>query len=407
MDDLSYAISADIILDGCHGFESYISSYTTGDRISRVVVVVSSCNIEFDQLQINFIGYQSTRAHFAAPNKAHHQFQEIIEPSPESNLPAPQILRKNQRYSFGFAFDIPDILPPSSCLHNKSAPAIVRAAHLRPPPSLGDATVSGLDGRLRDDFAPEACHISYTIQLQIIRMNPVSGVEKSLFIRKQMLRIKPALDRSLVLHPGLISQSEYSIRGEKTIYANRLKKTALGQLSAAIEDTPIRIWLPLRDPHILISQTVRITLLYHPEEHSKSLSPPQLDSVESQIIARTFHTTSTDGSYRPFEEKKCLGQPTKFHDKRFPPLLRPIFSVNWLQDETGGSFTTSLQVPVTLPRENFIPSFHTCLVSRLYNLEYRLNIRKGGSITLVAPLVISAKRDPAALPSYNATFGPI
>lgn len=296
---------------------------------------------------------------------SHHQFQNVVQSVEEYISPNPRILCPGQMYIFPFSFEVLDILPPSSCLH-KSAPSRVRVAHLQLPPSLGDATISGLGGKLRDDFASAGCRISYSIKFQLTHYNPLSGKQEMLFVKRQQLRMKPALDEICpIQHLDSLPRSEYCMRGEKTIYSER-EKVAIGRLSVTVQE-PVRIWLPSRDPNLLISQTVRISLFYQPCG-SLPLEPPDLDSFESQIIATTFYTTRKNDNYQPIERRHFFGQPTNFHDKQFTPITRPISSIPWDLSETG-AYTTSLQVPVTLPRENFIPTFYSCLISRTYTLK--------------------------------------
>ncbi|KAL3468183.1 hypothetical protein BJX64DRAFT_283064 [Aspergillus heterothallicus] len=312
---------------------------------------------------------------------------------------------------------VPDILTQSSCIHT-SVSATVKAAHTRPPPSFGDATTSGFGGQLRDDFAPTGCQISYFIQFQISRVSPLSGREEILFTKRQMLRIKPALDgTSIDSHPDLVQNEHCITRGEKAIYAigkrQNKAQSIIGQLSAEI-DEPFRIWLPSRDPDLLISQTARLTLFYQPCNWTANLTPTrpplEIESFESQIVATTFFTKSAadarSGCYQPLAKREFLGKPMNFNEKRFSPFLREIpKTLRWDYQAETGAYTASLQVPVTLPRENFIPTFHSCLISRVYVLRCKLNLERGsGSIKLVVPLVISAKRDPAALPPYDASI---
>ncbi|KAL3483958.1 hypothetical protein BJX62DRAFT_244389 [Aspergillus germanicus] len=404
--DLSYGISAEIDLYGRGELSSYISSYTTGDEIRGVVVFEPSYNVRFDDIQISFIGEQNA-------HKDYHQFLNIVQFLSVEE----EILHRNQKYLFDFIFQVPDILPQSSCIHT-SAAAIVKAAHIRPPPSFGDATTSGFGGKLRDDFAPTGCQISYFIQFQVNRFNSLSRRGEPLFMKRQKLRIKPALDGNLMgSHPDLV-RNEYCLpRGVKTIYATGKRQnraeSVLGQFSVSI-DEPIRIWLPSRDPHLLISQTARLTLFYQPcnsgSNSAATTLPPELQSFESQIVATTFFTGGTDATngvcYQPLAKREFLGQPMNFYDKRFPPFLREIpRTLRWDYQAETGAYTASLQVPVTLPRENFIPTFHSCLISRVYALKCKVKLKGGsGVINLIVPLIISAKRNSAALPSYDASI---
>ncbi|KAL4751788.1 hypothetical protein BDW72DRAFT_192650 [Aspergillus terricola var. indicus] len=399
--DLSYAVSVEFSFHDSFTTSSYLSSYTTGDHIKGVVSVISTCDVRFDEIQMGFIGEQSTQARLAVPKSAHHEFLHVVQSVEEPVLPSPRTLSKDQRYAFEFAFEVVDILPPSSCLH-QSAPAHVRAAHLQLPPSLGDATTAGFGGKLRDDFAPATCQICYSIQLRINRVNPLSGARETLFTKRRRLRIKPAVDHSrFPQQVGCPSWSEYCMRVEKAVYGRR-GKTPAGHLSIIVQE-PVRIWLPSRDPHILICQAIQLGLSYLPfDRQHDATNLPGLNSFESKIRATTFYTTRTNDGCSWLERKEFLGQPTNFYDKNFPPFHCQVSRVSWTRAESG-AYTATLQVPVTLPRENFLPTFYSCLISRVYTLKLKLNVQGAGSTKLTLPMIISAKRDPEALPSYDAS----
>ncbi|KAL4899868.1 hypothetical protein BDW74DRAFT_183357 [Aspergillus multicolor] len=175
----------------------------------------------------------------SSPTLSESKSQETKVHKHKSTLSGPHLhtLLKDQKHSLCFKFDIPDILPPQPPVFTATATQALFKQHIV---GLGDATVSGFGGRLRDDFVPPACTISYAIQFQIMRADPLSGTLSSLYTTERALRIKPALDGSLMLHPDLVSQAQdqaqHSVHGPKIIYTTGpgpgrdKKKKALGQL---------------------------------------------------------------------------------------------------------------------------------------------------------------------------------
>jgi hypothetical protein len=174
-------------------------------------------------------------------------------------------------------------------------------------------------------------------------------------------------------------------------------------------EQPDCFWLPLRDPISFISKAVRLLLVYSPvnQGSSSTLPPPDLKSLRAQIIVTTLYTTTFNDTHPPSKKKDFFGRPLNFSDVELPLSIPSFPRLQWVPDDTGGSYTATVLVPVTLPKDkSFIPTFHSCLISRVYNLSFQLSVPGAASaFRLRAPMQIGAERDPSALPSYNATLG--
>ncbi|KAA8650898.1 hypothetical protein EYZ11_010002 [Aspergillus tanneri] len=396
--DLSHALSASICLGNCQNRNAaYVPSYSTGDKVEGVISIVSDCDLRFDNVQISFVGEQSTnvRNH---PNKAHYRFQNVTQSVQESRLPDPRVLKRGRKYDFDFSFEVLDYLPASSCNHTTTSP-LVKAAHLQPPPSFGDATVSGFGGKLRDDFAPVSCKIIYSIQVKINRISLVSCKQETIFSRRFKVRVKPALDERPPLNLDNFGD-EYCLHAEEPVRDSRAKVT-LGSLSVTLEQ-PKTFWLPLRDPVSSISQAVRLFLCYRPADNNNS-TLPKLKSLRGQITGTTLFTTSFHNDL-PTKKKAIFGRPLNFTETEFPSFTLCIPTPQWTRDESG-CYSATLLVPVTLPHENFIITFHSCLMSRMYTLHFKLAVQGTSAFSLRAPVDIVAQRDSSVLPSYNASVG--
>ncbi|KAL4788490.1 hypothetical protein BJX76DRAFT_315826 [Aspergillus varians] len=404
--DCSNTLSVDIRVKKAAGQSSSssgISSFATGEKIDGTISVVSQNDLSFDNIHIFFIGEQSTTIPSSTPDKAHHQFLKLVQPIDESAIPSPKVFKNGQRYEFPFSFEVTDYLPVSSCRH--SANPLVKAAHLQPPPSCGDASIAGFGGRLRDDFAPSACKVVYSISFKLERPSMVSGIQETTMERRLKVRIKPAVgDVPLPdLSMGSLSD-EYSLYHEEPIY-NSNAKSSIGRVAMTLEQ-PGCFYHPLRDSIRLISKAVRLFLVYSPSDPTTSPPSPGLKSLRAQIIATTIYTTSLDDTHPPPRRRDFFKRPINFRDAELPLSIPSIPQLRWTQNETG-SYTASLLVPVTLPKDkSFIPTFHSCLISRVYSLSLQLSVQGASSpFRLRAPMQIAAERDPSALPSYNASLG--
>ncbi|GFF99823.1 hypothetical protein IFM53868_10474 [Aspergillus udagawae] len=395
--DSHQLISVDITLRNDHDTNgTFMSSFTTGDIIEGTVCLLASKDVRFDNIEISFIGQETTNLRSSNPSKGYLQFQNFEQQLDESALPDPRILKKNQKYQFPFAFTVVDYLPASSC-HHPTVNSVVRTAHLQPPPTFGDATVSGFGGKLRDDFAPSTCRITYAIRVKLNRLAIVSGKQETILSKERKVRIKPAVDEA----PPLVNMStfhqEYTLHHREIIRDPRSKES-LGELAVTLEQ-PKSFRLPLRDPHSLVSQAVRFMLRYTPIDPNTAV--PQLKFVRGKLTSTTFYSATFYNDF-PTKKKDFLGRPLNFCETKFPPFEYTIPQLEWKQDETG-IYSAILLVPVVLSRENFIPTFHSCLMSRIYKLSFEFAVHKAKSFSLRTPIQNSAERDASVLPSYNAS----
>ncbi|KAL3491292.1 hypothetical protein BJX62DRAFT_205546 [Aspergillus germanicus] len=442
--DCGHMLKMDILLKNSPfqgSTQTYVQSFATGETIEGVVSIFSQDDLAFDKLHISFIGEQSTSIPSSTPSKATHQFLHLIQPLPESSLPHPKILARRTKYDIPFSFLVPDYLPSQSCRH--SAYPLIKAAHLHPPPSLGDATIAGFGGRLRDDLAPQdGCKIVYTIIAKLERPSITTGIQETIMERRVKVRIKPHVGETPLpeLDLGTALEGEFSLFRDGVVKGSgsSTKGGGSGRLAVSLEK-PECFWHPLGDSVRLISKAVRLTLVFTPSASSAGTALPEIKSLRAQITATTLYTTQPTGPHPPQKQRDFFGRPINYRDAEIPlslpslPQLRwtrvenqnpspnpdsepglnspPPFTVSGPATETGAgaSYIATLLVPVTLTKDkSFVPTFHACLISRIYSLSFQLEV-KGAStgFRLRAPMKIAAERDPGALPSYNASLGVI
>jgi hypothetical protein len=177
--------------------------------------------------------------------------------------------------------------------------------------------------------------------------------------------------------------------------------------------------------------------VYTPSASSAGTALPEIKSLRAQITATTLYTTQPTGPHPPQKQRDFFGHPINYRDAEIPLSLPSLPQLRWTRVENqnssptpdllpglespppftelgpaggvGASYIATLLVPVTLTKDkSFVPTFHACLISRIYSLSFQLEV-KGASnaFRLRAPMQIAAERDPGALPSYNASLGVI
>ncbi|KAH8728513.1 hypothetical protein GQ44DRAFT_769483 [Phaeosphaeriaceae sp. PMI808] len=417
--------------DGTHN--SWVTSYSTMDTIEGNVTVVASHDTRFEDIDIAFIGTSqtyvdtlSTTPSLTGRTAANHRFLVLRQPIAESDFPSPRILEAGRRYQFPFTFTVPTQLLPKSCSHRISSDH-VRDCHLMLPPSLGDPDLAGFGSTLLDDLAPEMSKIMYTIKVRIAHIRGTEGIAM-LGEKTKKVRIKPALIEQPPLN--IDGNKEYRPCEEKTVRKG-LFKGKLGTLSAkTIQPKPLVIPGARTSGNQPITTMAKLLLRFDPSD--ESTSPPKLTSLATKLKVTTYFASSprqsfpsrltlgfdvSQGAYAESIPLSTLCIAAAQWEKH-PPSHNPPPEASIPRRDSGISdcslatttttahpdilpptktyqngtfYTTQILVPIALPTtKNFIPTFHSCLISRTYTLGLKFAAQASPSLNLKIPVQICA-----------------
>ena len=245
------------------------------------------------------------------------------------------------------------------------------------------------------------------------------------------LRIIPAMEEQPPLDVIVEGDEryDYKMRREKNIKKGTFKGK-LGRL--VVESTqPQSLKLPYaRGPDADCSPTTMATVNVRFDPIEESSPPPGLNTLQAKLKVATFFASvpmdeipakSSDFHYSSVRgifvetlnlSSRCLSNiewqkhtSSNLLNRRGSGLPNPSEAYN------GGSFYTSkIVVPVSLPTGNkvFVPSFHSCLVSRIYALDLYLSINTPNTtvtdptLHLKLPLQVSSEGNPHANPTISA-----
>jgi hypothetical protein len=358
--------------------------------------------------------------------EATQRFLVLRQPIDESDFPSPRILEAGKTYTFPFTFTIPDQLLPKSCPHNVSSD-YVRDCHLMLPPSLGDPDLAGFGGALLDDLAPEMAKIMYNIKVRIVHQRGTEGIT-TLAEKTKKVRVKPAFIEQPPLNTD--GNEDYQPRHEKALKKG-LFKGKLGTLTArTMQPKPLIIPGARTTDNEPITTMAKLVLRFDPAEEGNT--PPKLGSLATKLKVTTYYASAprqslptraalgfdlTQGVYSENASLSTLciasAQWEKQHfssnllsedlerrdsgisdcstmsdsDRAFASGILPA-----TKDYKQGTFyTAQILVPVTLPlNKNFIPTFHSCLISRTYALSMHFSVSNHSSMHLKVPIQICA-----------------
>ncbi|KAI9816984.1 MAG: hypothetical protein M1832_004968 [Thelocarpon impressellum] len=426
--------SIDIELNDQRG--AYMSSYTTSDRLHGQVSITAPHDSRFDDIHITlegssktFVENLSATSTINSRSRAFHTFLKLTQPITESQYPQPRVAEAGRTYEFPFTFVIPDQLLPTSCSH-KCESEQLHQAHLQLPPSLGDPELAGDGTKLLDDMAPKMSRISYAIKVKITRHRESDGKEILLADKAKKLRIVPASEEEPPVNVEDNSR-DYVMRREKTLKKG-IFKGKLGRVSMEAAQPKAAVLAP---PNALspcpTTTMAKVVLRFDPA--SEDVVPPRLGVLASKLKANTYFASTPMKEYSAPANAYLERNRGLFSDT-VPLSSRCVESAKWERHDAGETlrrdsafsvmsttsdtvlpkpsagysgeafYTATLVVPVTLPKDKaFVPTFHSCLVARIYQLELSLSLHRPGSsmttstLHLCLPLQVSAASNAEAV----------
>jgi Bul1 C terminus/Bul1 N terminus len=397
-------------------------TFSTLDTITGHVSITVKHATPFSALDISLQGLTKTfisdpsrgSSIRGAETEAIHRFLRLVQPIDMSLLPSDRVMQPGTTYQVPFMFVVPAQLVLRACSHGITSDA-VREAHLQLPPSLGDK--SG-EGKL-DDMAPKDVKISYSIKARVLR-GKEGEKATALAEASQKIRIRPANEEQPPMEVDEKDEA-YILRKTKNLRKGLLK----GKLGTLVMEAPqpCSFRLPAlntSEEHNNCSTLLRLRLRFDPA--SPTSVPPSLSTLSSKLRVSThFATTARNHHVHP-KNHTWMDMTADSVTEHLPLSNLAIGSVEWIahkasnrrmsvasvetadssDEEVAASdsfkdgscyYTASVFMPLTLPsNKNLVPSFHSCLVSRVYAIHVALGLEKGAtrSIVLKVPVQVSA-----------------
>ncbi|KAL2845668.1 hypothetical protein BJY01DRAFT_263582 [Aspergillus pseudoustus] len=368
--------------------------YTTGDRIEGTVTISAAHLISFDEVDIKLEGTQTvTVERGAVPGRsgATQTFLRLRQPIQDSSYPTPRVIEPGHTYQFPFTFVVPRSLLPHVCSHSKKN-AHVQNSHTLLPPSLGDPMLAHDGKTLLDDMSPDMARVTYQIRAEVLQ-KPVVGPAKSLKVTQRKIRIIPAIEEEPPL-TVLDNDLTYRTRKEKDVKRGTMRPRQGRLVAAASQPKPLQLRPPTKESES-VSTAATVHLRFDPVGDEQ---PPRLGTIWNKLRVATYYAAhpwedypnssavsvvglTGEGVYYDTVplSKMCLAsaQWTK-HANSTMVRRDSLQSTSSAESITGPTacfsgdvyYTASVVVPVTLPKDKaFVPTFHSCLISRVYTLD--------------------------------------
>ncbi|KAI1143211.1 hypothetical protein F5Y05DRAFT_146593 [Hypoxylon sp. FL0543] len=407
--------------------------YTTGSEVSGHVTIYPQSDVRFDSLQVVLLGTSRTLMDAVSiPQTTSHTFLKLVMPIPESSYPVPRVFEAGVTYKVPFTFVIPSTLTLNACSHQLAIDT-VQEHHVRLPPTVGSWE--------KDDFAPNMSRIQYTIKARVYREDVAGEVPTKVMDAGKEIKVLPAVAEDAPLN---ITKHDdlYTMAKSKTLRRTILSPKS-GRVTITATQPPAAMLSP--DGQTITPTTIPLDLEFDPA--SSDVRPPKITGVTSKVTAVTYFSAVGINHYPNLRDwHRAFGTEGRgSYSGTTSVVVGPLGEVKWNRHLTtqarrdsgyGSEITSSsdsdlptrpaptkrskdsvpspiihtarLQVPIQLPahKRTFVPTFHSCITSRVYVLWLTVTLVSGGSsahVTLAVPLQIGVRatdfhRESAELP---------
>ncbi|MCJ1443345.1 MAG: hypothetical protein MMC23_003843 [Stictis urceolatum] len=409
---------------------AFVPSYTTLEKIQGEASITCPAETQYQDIHIIFQGAAKTyveKIATSAPTtprtQAYHNFLRLTQPMENAGIPEDNIAREGVTYKIPFTFVVPEKLLPQACTHKKENEAVLDS-HLQLPPSFGDPMMASDGKTLRDDLAPNMTVISYAIRV-IITRPPKNANSRPGVVADSMkkLRIIPRTEEQPPLRVSPNSEDDYILEKSKTVKRGMFKGKHGTLTMSAPQPAPLR--LPYHNSTSTCPTTTMATVELRFDPADAKSKPPRLGSLMTKLKAATFYATTPLRDYPSKSNAYLYDSQRGIFVESLPLSSRCVESAQWTAQEpplrrdsaisipqtplpadTLPYYTSRILVPVDLPTntKSFVPTFHSCLVSRVYALDMVLTAHSpssvGGTTNLhiKLPLQIASEGNPDARP---------
>jgi hypothetical protein len=420
--------------------------YTTSSTVSGHVEVSVSSDMRFDMLQILLLG--TSKTHVGAvnvPQATSHTFLKLMMPIPDSYYPIPRRFEAGRTHLIPFHFVIPQHLTLNACSHRVPNDAL-KDHHMRLPPSVGNWD--------KDDLAPDMSRITYSVRARVYRED-VEGKSAKVMETSRDIKVLPIVAEDAPL--SITKQDKMYVVSKSKTLRKSMFSSKFGKVTiSANQPAPAMI---SSDGHSITPTTAQLDLVFEPT--SGEPQPPKITGITSKITAVTYYSAGGINQYpnlkdwarsfgadgrgaysnslslpsTPIEHgtwkrhlaaqvRRDSGYSSELHSDCEPSPVgqhTPSSSNDGQKrhHNKGGApyyYATKVQVPVQLPatKKQFIPTFHSCITSRVYVLWMTVTLSAlagmSSTVTVGVPLQIGvspgegSRVDATGLPTFEAAM---
>lgn len=314
----------------------------------------------------------------------------------------------------------------------------------------GDGKKEGKN-ELLNDMSPDMCRIAYFVRASVLKKGDGhregSGKRKVLGSAGKKVRIVPAVEEEPPVNLEDREEGDgYCSRKEKDVRRGWTRSKRGRVVVAAAQPGPIEL-VPGEekgeDEGSVVSSVATLQLRFDPVDEAEQ--PPSLGTVGTKLTASTFFSAHPWTDFPAATRVSSWAQLGRgMYIESVPLSTRCVASASWTRHDdnwrrdslrstssssTAAShpgpsaayspsipyYTAGVVIPITLPRtRTLIPTFHSCLISRIYSLDLSVSYKTtnisllGPSLSLKIPIQVTscgfrnAPKDLALVPATEA-----
>jgi hypothetical protein len=285
--------------------------------------------------------------------------------------------------------------------------------------------LAGNGKTLLDDMAPDMSQISYIVRASVLKKSSTDhGNLKTMANIAKKVRIIPTVEEEPPIN--VVEHAYYCTRKEKNVKRGFLRGKLGRLVASASQPKPIRLLPPSCEASDTVSTMATVQLRFDPVGDEQ---PPKLGSLTSKIKASTFYSAG------PWDDFPMQSGSTPFSQvgqglftESVPISNMCVASAKWVkhssstecerrdsvesmtsEHSTGPStsfsgdtyYTASVVIPINLPNnKTFVPTFHSCLISRTYSFDLSLTYHTPGTNVLTPTISLRLPIQVITQPKY-------
>lgn len=272
------------------------------------------------------------------------------------------------------------------------------------------------------DLAPAMCRISYCVRATLSRKvdggttAPASRKrKKTLGSMFRKVRLVPAVEEEPPLSipdNGVAPDWQYCMRKEKDVRRGWTRSKRGRLVVTAAQPKPIQVHPRSTGEDVdgagdVVDSVATLQLRFDPADDNRNEQPPALSTVGTKLTASTFFSAHPwmdfpspmracswaqlgRGMYVgsvPLSTRCVASAPwTKHYEFDSAERRDSLYSASSMGSGSGADssakplYTASVVIPITIPKsKRLVPTFHSCLISRVYGLELNVSYNTGSS----------------------------
>lgn len=411
-------------------------TFTTLERFTGKLTIRAQVDTSFDKLDIKLVGISRTFGRRVVPQAPSartvttaHRFLELTQPDALFGFPEHRRFRAGRVYELPFEFAIPDRMLPSTCRHAVASPCVHRL-HTSMPPSFGDNEVGEAT-----DYAPRHTSIKYRVVASV--ESTESATNCQIASCSEGICFKPSSEAFAPFvgawEPALRLGKEMSLKKLWTRSSGNLIVTSIQASPFLIKDVNSVVW------RSELSGSIKIKLKFYPAYDGAE--PPK--QIDLSSILRTKTTSAVSPLPQLPSEDPWQGPEVDQHTAP-SVILSPqaIGGIEWIQDpekvdqndeecpsyEAASSGESSrngslrhcysAQIMASFDAAigfSLVRTFHSCLISRAYEVELKLSVSGSANIfspamrlthpVRIVPEEAATRRDSVVIQEGNSVSG--